>query len=68
VGVDASLFAPGDDCPASDDLRASDLPTGARLHCATDENQPPATQITSNLRELSMGAGSDDELKRRFWG
>lgn len=34
----------------------------------TDENQPPAAQITSNLREFSMGAGYDDELKRRFWG
>ena len=38
------------------------------LLCATDENQPPATQRTSNLREFSMGVGYDDQLKRRFWG
>ena len=36
--------------------------------CATDESQALSRRITSNLREFSMGAGYDDELKRRFWG
>jgi hypothetical protein len=39
----------------------------ALSHGATDESQVRSGRRTSNLREFDLGAGPDDELKRRFW-